>query len=84
MLNRSKDISLTFGHLVYSLLFGFVICFGLGLLWKWWDISPGLSLTKHEVKDVVYTAIPITIGMTMGEYTRQKWLKRSKSKEELD
>jgi len=66
---------------VGSLVIGFAICFGLGLLLKLWEMPTGSSLTIHQVKDVMNTAIVISIGMTMGEYARRKWPKRSKPNE---
>jgi len=75
------------GHIVYirsvliNLVLGFVICLGLGLLWKWMETPSGSSLTAEQVKGVITIAIPITIGMCLGEYTRQVWRKRSKAKE---
>jgi uncharacterized membrane protein len=81
MLNRSRGIYLAFRQLIASFVLTFAFCFGLGLLWKWWDISPGLSLTRHQVNDAMYTGISIAIGFALGDYMRQKWPKRSKSKE---
>jgi hypothetical protein len=68
-------------QVVSSLVIGFAICFGLGLLLKLWEMPTGSSLTIYQVKDVMNTTIVISIGMTMGEYARRKWPKRSKSNE---
>jgi uncharacterized membrane protein len=68
-------------QVVSSLVIGFAICFGLGLLLKLWEMPTGSSLTILQVKDVMITAIVFSIGMTMGEYTRRKWQKRSKPSE---
>jgi hypothetical protein len=60
---------------------GFAFCIGLGLLWKWYALPTEASLSAHQVKDAANTAIPIALGMALGDLSLRFWPKRSKSKE---
>jgi hypothetical protein len=51
------------------------------LLLKWWELPTGAGLLGHHVKDAAQLAIPIAFGITLGDFTKQFWPKRSKPNE---
>jgi hypothetical protein len=68
-------------NFVRDIVLGFAVCFGLILLLKWWELPTGAGLLGHHVKDAAQLAIPIALGITLGDFTRQLWPKRSKLNE---
>jgi hypothetical protein len=56
-------------------------CFGLGMLWKWWEMPVGSNLITHQVKDTAISLLCVTTGYFTGKYIVRIWPKRSKSKE---
>jgi hypothetical protein len=62
-------------------IFGFAFCLGLGLLLKWWEMPSGTFLSEHQVKDAANTAVPIALGMALGELLLHVGRPRSKPTE---
>jgi hypothetical protein len=81
MIGKFRAILQSFVDVIWFFILGFPICLGLGLLWKWMELPAGYGLTKHQITDVMDTALFIASGMALGEYARQKWPRRSKLKE---
>jgi multisubunit Na+/H+ antiporter MnhB subunit len=78
MFIRSAGISKVFRRLISNFVLGFVVCFGLYLLYEWWFSAPGLGLTKHQFKDVTMMTISVAAGMALAEFIPPIRWKRSK------
>jgi hypothetical protein len=65
-------------YFIRDIVLGFAVCFGFALILKWWELPAGAGLLEHHVKDTAKLAIPTTLGITLGNFTRQLWPKRPK------
>ncbi|MGD0800689.1 MAG: hypothetical protein ABR906_05190 [Terracidiphilus sp.] len=55
-------------------------CFGLVLIWKWWEMPAGSNLITHQIKDAAISLLCVSAGYFIGKLVRI-WPKRSKATE---
>jgi hypothetical protein len=81
MRNRYEAIFSRLINVAKYIVLGIVGCTGLFLLFKWWEMPSGASISLQQVKDAMNFAIPVAIGMALGELSRQLFPKRPKPTE---